>query len=70
LTHQLTNMAKNDNKNGRGAVAEEPEKVQIAVELPADVYAKIAAAAAEGERSNAAQLRMIAKQWAAEQDAA
>lgn len=38
-------------------------------ELPADVHAKISAVANANERSFAAQLRMIAKEWAEKQTA-
>lgn len=44
--------------------------VAASCELPAEVHAAIAAAAAAGERSFSAQLRLIAREWAQSQPAA
>jgi hypothetical protein len=45
------------------------EMLPASCELPASVHAKVSAAASANERSFAAQLRLIAREWADRQPA-
>lgn len=62
----MTKTAKN---NGRTAVLEAPEteERQANTVLPVDLFERVAAAAKQGERSVAGQMRIIVREWADKQ---
>lgn len=62
-------MAKTITPQKRDSSSYEAGMVPASTELPADIHAKVAAAADANDRSFAAQLRVIAKEWAAKQPA-